>query len=63
MFIVELTKEGCASDGHNNLPDIGNIRIDLKCYEALFEAVTFLFYQEIDAGIKRDRFRYLMTDF
>ena len=38
MFIFDLTRDGCVSDGHSSLPDNGNIRIEFKFEEALAEA-------------------------
>lgn len=43
-----------ATDGHANLPDNGNICIELKFYEALSEAVTILLHLEFDASMQID---------
>jgi hypothetical protein len=62
MLIFDLTPDGCASDGHSCFPDNGNIRIELKFYEALTEAITILLYEEFDASIQIDRLRNVLTD-
>jgi hypothetical protein len=59
---LDLTPDGCASDGHTSLSDNGSIRIELKFDENLAEAVTILLYQEFDSSIKIDRLRNVTTD-
>jgi hypothetical protein len=63
MLIFDLTPDGCASVGHTHLPDNGNIRIELKFFEALAGAITILLYQEFDASIQIDILRNILIDF
>jgi hypothetical protein len=63
ILVFDLTRVGCASDGHTSLPENGIIRIELKFFEALAEAVTILLYPEFDASIQIDRLRNVTTDF
>jgi hypothetical protein len=63
MLVFDLTPDGGASDGHTSLTDNGNISIELKFDEALFEAVTIPLYQEFDASNQIDILRNVTADF
>jgi len=63
MLILDLTPDGCASDGHTRLPNNSKIRIELKYDETPAEAVTILLYQEFDANIQTDRLRNALANF
>jgi hypothetical protein len=63
MLIFDLTRDGCASDGHTILTDNGNFRIEIKFDEALAEAVTILLYQEFYASFQIEKLRNFLTDF
>jgi hypothetical protein len=63
VLVFKLTPDGYASDGHNNLPDNGKIRIELKFDEALVQAMTILLYQELDASMQIDRLKNVSTVF
>jgi hypothetical protein len=63
MLVFDLTPEGSASDGHVNLPENGNLRIELKFDSALTDAITCLLYLEYDGSVQIDKLRNVTTDF
>ena len=63
MLLFDLTPDRAASEGHASLPDQGNIRLELKLYKPLPDAVTCLLYLEYDNSVRIDQLRSLSTDF
>jgi len=53
ILILHLTLDGCASDGHSSIPDIGKTEFELKFDEALADAVTTL-YLKVDGSLRLD---------
>jgi len=63
MLLFVLTPDMGASEGHTSHPDRGNIRIELKFYKQLSEAITCLLYLEFDNSVLIDFERIATTDF
>ena len=62
MLVFDLTHDGCTSERHTSFLENGSIRIQLKFFGAIAEAVTTLLKQEFGASIQIDRQRNATTE-
>ena len=59
----DLTRDRAASECHISLPDQGNVRLELRLYQAHSETITYLLYLEYENSACVDQLRTLSTDF
>jgi hypothetical protein len=63
MLLFDLTRDQAASEGHVSPASNGHIRLDLKFFDALPEALNCLLYLEYDSSVRIDANRNISTDY
>jgi hypothetical protein len=63
MLLFDLTPELAASEGHASPSEIGTIRIEITCKNALQKAITCVLYLEYDKSMGVDFYRTVTTGF
>ena len=63
MLLFDLTPDQGVSEGHTSHPEQGYIRVNLKFYKPLPEAITCLQYLEFDNIVLINSARNVTTDY